>query len=351
MDSYFAKKAKRLIERNSAQYMPAKRGGYQTMSSFSHLCTSFHSNFQPQDHKNSQDHKDAQDHKRLVAFLLILCLAVGAVFASTTQASSPNALATQTAQVHWAWHCNDPVNYFRYRLEGQEAENWTVVDSSITNVQLQAQSGDVLYVQSSYDGRTWSTSGSCAYSHGKTYGSAPQQADLALRLSIAPNVIAVTDFYNGHDTASAKTRTTADCGMTTGLELDWNLASFLRIWPEASYTLAVRSQNLIPGTQMFHYFKLGAGLEGLIHITKTDILCLGVFGGALASINNNLANITPYFGARLGYEKVLTENWTLCVTGRFSMSFYKASEALNDSYTIFFEPVTLGLSYGLGGKK
>ncbi len=296
--------------------------------------------------------------KRLALILLILCVALSAVAAD---------------QVIWSWGCEENVNYFRYQLNGQDPEGWTVVDGSVTSVQLETKGGDVLYVQSSFDSETWSNSGSHTYvlpdsakadprSTGPARGNGTPSSNntktrknikstVAPRINLAPYALAVFDFYNGHDTASTRAVSRTVYGLSASIELDWTIANVIRIWPEASYALAIKTASVIPGQKLVHYIKLGAGIEGLINLTKTDTLCIGLLGGALGSINNNIANITPYFGARLGYERALTENLTLSVDSCFSMTIYKASQALEDSFTMLIEPVSVGLSYTLGGRK
>ena len=293
--------------------------------------------------------------KRLALILLILCVALSAVAAD---------------QVIWTWGCEESVNYFRYQLNVQDPEGWTVVDGNVTSVQLETKGGDVLYVQSSYDGETWSESGSHTYVLPEPESADPAIPDstgparanntktrknikstLAPRINLAPYALVIFDFYNGHDTASTRAVSRTVYGLSASVELDWTIANVIRIWPEASYALAIKTDPVIPSQKLVHYIKLGAGIEGLISLTKTDTLCIGLLGGALGSINNNIANITPYFGARLGYERALTENLTLSVDSCFSMTIYKASQALEDSFTMLIEPVSVGLSYTLGGRK
>ncbi len=64
-----------------------------------------------------------------------------------------------TAKVEWKWNSSDEkVKYFRYQLNSEEEGTWTVIDSTNTRVFLETSSGDVLYVQASYDGIHWSDS-------------------------------------------------------------------------------------------------------------------------------------------------------------------------------------------------
>lgn len=58
----------------------------------------------------------------------------------------------------WRWTSNDSaVKYFRYQLDGDGRDGWTVVGSSIRETELPAHEGlNRLYVETSYDGETWS---------------------------------------------------------------------------------------------------------------------------------------------------------------------------------------------------
>ncbi|WP_320121604.1 hypothetical protein [uncultured Sphaerochaeta sp.] len=58
--------------------------------------------------------------------------------------------------VTWEWLLEDPlVTTFRYQVDGEEENNWTVVDSSVTSYTERGLDGTVdhaLYLQQSYDG-------------------------------------------------------------------------------------------------------------------------------------------------------------------------------------------------------
>jgi len=62
----------------------------------------------------------------------------------------------------WYWATDDwNIKYFRYQLDGELEENWTVVDSNVYSVTFNSLDGDVehtLFVQQSYNGKTWSES-------------------------------------------------------------------------------------------------------------------------------------------------------------------------------------------------
>ena len=91
--------------------------------------------------------------KKLTAVLVLLGFVLVGVFALD-------------ASVVWNWYRNDrAVKYYRYQLDGEEEDNWTVVDSSVLEVSLDVDVSEVhvLYLQQSYDGIHWSES-SCTES-------------------------------------------------------------------------------------------------------------------------------------------------------------------------------------------
>ena len=220
-----------------------------------------------------------------------------------------------------------------------------MVDGFVTSVLLPSQNGDVINVQSSIDGVNWSPSGNNIYIKEKS------SLPFEIRFNLTPYNLDIYDFYNGHEAIGSRTVSSSLYGFNFDLELDWNFASAFRFYPEFSYALGVKPEPVLPNAKIISYLKLGAGFEYLLQLSQPDILTFGLFGGALTSINNKKISITPYFGARLGYQRVLTEHLTLSAFTRVSLSFYKTNEALYDSLTIFLEPVCVGISYNFGGAK
>ena len=71
------------------------------------------------------------------------------------------ALSALEAEVTWVWFENDPdVQYYRYQIDGEDEDNWTVVDFFVNEVTvtLDVSEMHVLYLQHSYDGIVWSES-------------------------------------------------------------------------------------------------------------------------------------------------------------------------------------------------
>lgn len=69
-------------------------------------------------------------------------------------------MAVQLMNVTWQWENNDPeVIQYRYQLENQDPDAWTVVDASVLSYQangLDPYKDYTLYLQSTYDGENWS---------------------------------------------------------------------------------------------------------------------------------------------------------------------------------------------------
>lgn len=86
-----------------------------------------------------------QSHKNLLLTVLILLLSASSLCAR--------------GSLKWTWYSQDEkVSYYRYQLDTEEENNWTIVDSSVTTVTLPKTELNTLYVQASYDGVIWSTS-------------------------------------------------------------------------------------------------------------------------------------------------------------------------------------------------
>ena len=69
-------------------------------------------------------------------------------------------MAVQLMNVTWQCENNDPeVIQYRYQLENQDSDAWTVVDASVLSYQangLDPYKDYTLYLQSTYDGENWS---------------------------------------------------------------------------------------------------------------------------------------------------------------------------------------------------
>lgn len=71
------------------------------------------------------------------------------------------ALYAAEADVTWVWFENDPnVQFYRYQIDGEEDDNWTVVNFLVNEVTvtLDVSVLHTLYLQQSYDGIHWSAS-------------------------------------------------------------------------------------------------------------------------------------------------------------------------------------------------
>lgn len=70
-------------------------------------------------------------------------------------------LSALEAEITWVWFENDPnVQYYRYQIDGEDEDKWTVVDFFINEVTLTLDVTvmHTLYLQQSYDGIFWSES-------------------------------------------------------------------------------------------------------------------------------------------------------------------------------------------------
>ena len=238
--------------------------------------------------------------------------------------------------IEWLWNSQDErVSYYRYQLNGEAEGKWTVVDSSVTSISLPLEDS-TLYVQASYDGVNWSES------HSKTYIKEKFERRFSVRVSVTPYSSAFFHFYNGYNTNSTRTKTQSVYGFAFNAEVNVPLLSWMSIYPEFGYDLIVKEDTIIPGARLVQYYKLGAGLD----FTFDNSIYIGLFGGVMAHINNKKASITPYFGARLGYDYKLGEHLSVGAVSRVSFAlFLGRSNNLMDSMTILLDPLGVTLTY------
>ena len=86
--------------------------------------------------------------KKLLFCLVIVLISMASLFALQ-------------GKVTWTWYENDPdVLFYRYQLDSQNDDGWTVVDRDVNEVTLLIDVSQVhsLYLQQSYDGVIWSQS-------------------------------------------------------------------------------------------------------------------------------------------------------------------------------------------------
>ena len=76
-------------------------------------------------------------------------------------------LAAEGVTINWQWEAADQdVIAFRYQLNAENPDGWTIVDVSETSLEIgpvEAEDSQVLYIQQSYDGEYWSPSAALAY--------------------------------------------------------------------------------------------------------------------------------------------------------------------------------------------
>lgn len=86
--------------------------------------------------------------KRTIAIIVMLVSVLACIFA-------------YEGTVTWTWYENDPkVEYYRYQIDGQNDDGWTVLDKYAyeVSVLLDVSVLHTLYLQQSYDGILWSES-------------------------------------------------------------------------------------------------------------------------------------------------------------------------------------------------
>ncbi len=86
--------------------------------------------------------------KRASILIALLLVVVAGAFALDATETRP-------------WPQNDPdVKYFRYQLDGEEEDKWTVVDADVLSASydIDVSVEHILYLQQSYDGANWSAS-------------------------------------------------------------------------------------------------------------------------------------------------------------------------------------------------
>ena len=272
--------------------------------------------------------------------------------------------------VRFTWYGQDEaVSQYRWQTGAEDEEKWTVVDASVTSVTLPSSESTTLYVQASTDGVTWSPSGYAEYTaseepladdtvNTEVAETQPDSAESAaesteenererfsFRFSLSPYTLALYRFYNGYSTSSTRTRTGSVYGASSNVELNVPLSSWLSIYPELSCDIIVKKDTIIPGARNVYYIKAGIGLDFTHTINTRYTLYTGLYGGAAAHINNRKVSITPYFGARLGFECTLGEHFSLGAVSRVSFALFSTrSESLMASMTVLIVPVSLTLT-------
>ena len=284
--------------------------------------------------------------------------------------------------VRFTWYSQDEaVSQYRWQAGAEDEEKWTVVDASVTSVTLPSSESTVLYVQASTDGVTWSPSGYAVYTaieeplsfdaadteavnsieeteESQSYDTVNtgvvnsiedteenERERFSFRFSLSPYTLALYRFYNGYSTSSTRTRTGSVYGASCNVELNVPLSSWLSIYPELGCDFVIKEDTIIPGARNVYYLRAGIGLDFTHTINTRYTLYTGLYGGAIAHINNKKASITPYFGARLGFEYELSEHFSLGAVSRVSFALFSTrSESLMASMTVLIVPVSLTLT-------
>lgn len=90
----------------------------------------------------------------------VVCIACALFFVGSL-------LSAEEVTINWQWEpADEEITAFRYQLDAEEEDQWTVVDASVTQFSIGPVDGSVphtLYVQQSYDGQLWSESSALTY--------------------------------------------------------------------------------------------------------------------------------------------------------------------------------------------
>ncbi len=242
-----------------------------------------------------------------------------------------------SSAVSWTWTTPDSaIRYYRYQLNGEKDDRWTVIDSTEGKAVIHSSGRNVLHIQSSYDGNIWSESTVTAYT---------KPLAISLRINSSPYTYTYCSFYNGHSIEGAKDTLRSAYGCSFSIEADFTIEDKVRLYTEAGYALSMKEETVIPGERDVHYVRLGGGLDLTLSITDRISMYLGYGAGALFHINNNKANVTAICSARLGMDYILTAHLTAGAFARVNLAYSDTKNRLTDSMTVLFTPLSVSLSY------
>ena len=247
------------------------------------------------------------------------------------------AVSLYSSQIAWSWKKpGENVGYYRYQLNGEKENRWTVIDGSVESVILPSSGRNVLHIQASYDGDVWSESAVTSYTKPLAF---------SLRTNFAPYGYTYYSFYNGHDIPGARDTMDSVYGLTASVEADFTILGKVRVYPEAGYSLTVKRETIIPGERNVHYIKAGLGVDLTLPVTDCIELYAGYAAGAVFHINNRKANVTPYAAVRLGFDYIINGHLTLGAFTRVDLAYSHTSHRLTDSLSILTEPLSVSFSY------
>lgn len=282
--------------------------------------------------------------KNIFCILLVMILALSCISARS---------------IRWTWQAgDDAVQYFRYQLDGEDPEKWTVVDADTDCYQLDNAGGKAytLYVQASYDGDTWSSSASNTSAVQPVAGlevieiedDAEERADLALN---RPGRISIT-LSAGYGTQVAESGVKAGTDVITPYK--HNVKAELGLGVQATERLRIAGSagfgmtDFMVGTEERYLFTLPllAGLE----ITTPEIGSFSGFVGAYAGgyfrfWNGKLAKAGPAVQLRAGMDMRLAKHFALTFSTGTSwiLENWKDGDASGISSQFYLDPVTIGL--------
>jgi len=275
-------------------------------------------------------------------------------------------LSAEEVSITWKWEASqEGVTAFRYQLDGEQSDLWTVVDASTLTYEsapLDGEVNHVLYVQQSFDGILWGPSGSYTYD-AASYKASLNQVEAPVVASVEPveavvatqgapvqeaaqtvnrNAIELSAFAGGRASNyvltsmfdSSNTYTDLNPMILPSVALDYIADQLVSFSP--TFNLGLR---IGLGYQM--YWK--SGLAGQVHFGDVHaLMTLGktfknastvelALGAGVAIPYANLttapitafdpANINVFYGpvGSLSYRKMLNAQWSAGITGEVRM--------------------------------
>lgn len=235
------------------------------------------------------------------------------------------------ASLIWSWTSEDSdVRYFRYQLNGEAADSWNIVDSSIKSVTLNREKlNDTLYVSSSIDGINWSKASSGAYS--SSYLARSYEASIGISPYALEHIA-----YSG--SRKPHTRTTA-YGNSMSIGFLYNLDQYVGFGFDIS-----SSWHKVNG---FHEYRdLKTALR--MRVSLFDISCLRsrfylsiALGADSVWRDDSEFGCYPLFMYGISWACMLSENLSLSLDSNFAHTFQDGSNVFH-----FIPSISMAYHFG-----
>ncbi len=223
-----------------------------------------------------------------------------------------------STEIKWSWRTESPeANYYRYQLNGEKEDSWTVVESTVTSIILPATEGiNRLYLEASYDGIRWSDTAVGTYLQEKSY--TPKRFELSLKA--APYAFQDATYTIQND---PELRTTS-YGNMSGLGFSSNLNTLLGITANINIEW-YRYEN-------FHFYRdFQTDIRLRLRVLESDNSQIRVyinFGGGLDSVWRDDGDLGFYPLLVYGFEDVvmLGSNYSIGWGWDFAHTFQNGSK-------------------------